>query len=152
LAEVRKGANKQSTEEINKERDHRDESVCDHYAIPSVNTGTQQAKLSPQQSTDHDQPFTSVPECTTREYDIPGVSMEKYDTYVNMNGYGVIKLSSDSLDDTSYVAVVNQNLYYNCRGHMKYEMCFVQNTDHTSLFSASNLEKGYSSSQVEGWV
>jgi len=52
VAEVRKGANKQSSEEINKERDHRDESVCDSHAIPSVNTCTQQAKLSSQQSID----------------------------------------------------------------------------------------------------
>lgn len=156
MAEVRKGANKQSSDEINKGKDQNHESIRDNNTTSSVNTFCiQQTKLSSQQSIDP--PLTSVSDGTTRECIIPGGSMEKYNAHLRMNGHNVMESSLESLDDASHVAVVNQNLYNNnsCRGYMKGEVHFVQDTGHKrvdNLFSALDFERGYSSSQVEEWV
>lgn len=156
MAEVNKGANKQRSDDINKVTDQSQESIRDNDTTASLMTAcTQQTKLSSQNS---DQPLTSTSGRTIAEciYGTHGNVLEK--CRLRMNGYSGTKgSSSESLDDASHVAVVNQSLYSSstCQGYMKGEMRLAQNTDQSrpdSLFNVLELDRGYSSNQVEGWV
>ena len=138
MAEVKKGVNKQSSDEINKEKD---ESIRDNDTTPSVNTlSTQQTKLS--QSID--QPLTSTSGRTECNY--------RCGAHLKMNGHSAMGSSLESLDDASHVAVVNQSLYNSstCQSYMKGEMRLADQKK--NLFSLLDQDRGYSSSQVEGWV
>ena len=142
MAEVKKGVNKQGSDEINKGKD---ESIRNNDTTPPVNTSsTQQTK--PPQSTN--QPLTTI---TVTEHNCR-TSAEKHS---KMNGHGAMGSSLESLDDASHVAVVNQSLYNGSTCLSYGEMHLVHNGDHkrsNNLFSLLDQDGGYSSSQVEGWV
>lgn len=156
MAEVRKGANKQGCDVISKGKDDSDESSRDNDdRAPSVYTQTtQQTKLS--QSID--QPSTSVSDHTVTECDyVARGGVEQNAPGLKLNGHNALYSSSESLDDASHVAVVNQSLYngHTHRGHLRGDMHAVQNTEHRRsrrLFGVPDNNRGYSSSQVEGWV
>lgn len=156
MAEARRGVNKPpGSDNINKEKYDNHESIRDNDTTPSVNTQcTQQTKLS--QSID--QPLTNVSDHTVTECD-DGVhgNVEKFGTHLKMNGHSVLGSSSESLDDASHVAVVNQSLYNSntYRGYIRGEMRIMENTDRKrshNLLDVLDVDRGYSSTQVDRWV
>ena len=158
MTEVRKGAKKQGSDVISKGKDNSDESVRDNDdKTPSLYTQTtQQTKLS--QSIDH--PFTSVSDqshtVTECDYVARG-GIEQNGPGLKLNGHSVFYSSSESLDDASHVAVVNQSLYngHAYRGYIRGDVRIVQNAEHKRphhLFDVLDKSGGSSSSQVEGWV
>lgn len=120
---------------------------CSNYrvngSLEKCNTqSTQQTKL-PQSI---DQPFISASDYIPTEYS----------AYLKMKN-DAMRSSSESLDNASHVAVVNHSLYNSstCRGYIRGEMRLLQNVDHkrsNNLFSVLDIDRGYSSSGVEGWV
>ena len=153
MVEVKKGASKQDSDVISKEKDNSDESICDNDdATRSVYTQTtQQTKLS--QSIDR--PFTSLSDHTVTYGE--HASVELNGAY-KMNGHDSLYMSSESLDNASHVAVVDQSLYngHTYRGYLRGEMRLMQNTAEQRrphhLFDVLDKGRGYSSSQVERWV
>lgn len=144
MVEVKKGVNKQSSDEINKGKD---ESICDSDTTSPVNTSsTQQTK--PPQSTD--QPLTNITAVTEHNSCRTHESGEKCGAHLKMNSHGAMGSSLESLDDASHVAVVNQSLHNDST-----RWSYMHAGDHkrsNNLFSLLDQDGGYSSSQIEGWV
>ena len=156
MVEVKKGESKQGSDVISKEKDNSDESICDNDdATRSVYTQTtQQTKLS--QSIDR--PFTSLSDHTVTECNYGEHGSAELNSTYKMNGHDSLYMSSESLDNASHVAVVDQSLYngHTYRGYLRGEMRLMQNTAEQKrphhLFDVLDKGRGYSSSQVERWV
>lgn len=144
MTEVKRGVNKQSSDEISKQKGGSHENIRDNDGAPSVNTQcTQQTKLS--QSID--QPLTSASHRTT-EWDFG-----PHGAHLQINGHGALGSSLESLDNASHVAVVNQSIC-NSNTHQGYLRGEMQNTDNKrpSLYDVMDMDRGYSSTLVERWV
>ena len=141
------GANKQSSDEINMQNDER---VQDNDGTPPLITSTsQQTRFA--QST-NDQPLTSP---TATAYRIPA-SVEKFGPQLRNNGLNARRSSLESLENASHVAVVSQCLYSDtassCYMRDDRRNYSLRHADHHRSNLSSILDKGYSSSEVDGWV
>ena len=148
MIEVKEGENKQSSDEINKRKDER---VRDNETTPPLNTSTaQQAKFA--QST-NDQLLTSPTTIATYR---THASVEKCGPQLRMSGLNTRRSSLESLENASHVAVISQCLYSDdgspsyMRGDRRIHGLMHADRHRSNL--SSMLDRGYSSSEIDGWV